>query len=225
MNSSYAALMKALISSIYDIDKQEIREEPLVGILKYKYSAESISYMQRIAQALMETDFINTETKLYLSDIDITYKDISEALTKNFNTVKSSVFYHIKKISSELPKTLIFSLLARDDRSKYQLEKCISKFEKLARGDINAQNVMLLDLSLRDGDEDFPIDDSEFDKFLELITPYCKKSIDRCNSKITPSMRRYYQYLLDTDQYMYGVIDNSSVDVQNYLRLKALLSG
>jgi len=196
---------KRLRNMICDIkdNMEHIRE--LDGDYKFRIIRKDIGENNlkcclMLYELIIDTKFISLETKIYLSNRSMNYRNVSEELkfeydiTSSESNVASKIFYDKSKILKNLTETMIDELCASklDVSEKYSdlLVKAIknNKYVSLVNG-------IALDIKLSDK-VSFDIDDKEFEKFLKVVEPYTMKKMREVENGINGDTLGYINYLM-----------------------------
>jgi len=212
-------LSKDVVRAYFDDDKM-YRERPKRAIISDSISEERQNLLRGYAELLIRTDYVNKYMKDYLliyeryEDVARANKSIRSESEISSSSVKSSIWYEVKKIKSDFGDRFLYDVLYYHNKD---ISIYVSKLNELrSKYGQCIVDVMKKNLSIEIPYNTFiyHINDTEFKRLLSIIKPYFQKEIINAVNSITQEMAGYYWFLLHNGEYLTGL------DRDRYLELK-----
>lgn len=209
------------------IDKNgNFRAVPRGYIGKQELSGDRLRLMEMILRLFLETDFLNPETRLYLSNRYITIAGVRESMINNGlydngelteSAVRNRIYRDQAKIESVFGDSFISDILMSNVKPIARYTEALGK-EFAKSGDNELKKGVRLNLA-----EDIistSIDDDEFDEFVEIIQPYLEPQMRFIEENLSARAVGYFNYVM-------GCPDKclSATDLERKNKLITLLTG
>lgn len=196
------SLSKGLKEVVCDlIDKEgNILERPLYKWIKLDISDERIEFLRQLVDLLLNTKWLNEETKMYLKDKFITKEGVYENLkysgrSVNLNTIRSNIHNDIKKVASAFGERFLVEVVGYPNSDITSYKKILAEIR------MKKSNTKLLDniaLQLPKGDDTTSVTQEEFDEFISIIKPYTRNQMRFISSELSNSVVGYIKYILSS---------------------------
>ena len=205
-------LLRKAVDAYYDSVNNRILDVPAGNTMNLKYGDKRSELVRRIVKVLMMTDFINDITKRYLRDGRETYKSIAYDLGMNVNTVKSSVWYYMRKFCSQINPSDFYEIMYNTNFDLANIERKVIQMELLvySKEDITEQLIVEVEKE----EINAVLSDSEFEVLLDTLRPYAKKVAQESISRLTADMKGYFWYLVEYE----AMLDGKDRENMNKLR-------
>ena len=221
-NVGYFKQLKELVYDFTD-SNGNVLNTPKGRIAKKELDDSIIKCLRRLVILLLHNDMLREETRIYISDLYITYNGVADKLKEkygkevNANTVQTKLWNDKGKITRYLGESMLVDLIEYQDIDKVEeyeerLDKAYEKF-----GNYKVLDNIALELpEITDKLVD-KIEQERFNQFIEIIGPYTKKHMEFISSMLDKDVISYCKYILSTNSLTGEDKDNKEV-------LKELLS-
>lgn len=182
----------------------ELLDKPVGSIAnKLDNDKELIDFFKQFVNLLVNTRMLCNETKIYITDMYITYKGVCDKLYEitgkepNFSTVQTKTYADKVKILRYFGDSFLVDLIYYKDKNSLgylteQLEKAYAKYGN--------SNLLRLGLALKIPDSEEMKDslpDEQFKEFISIIAPYTKSQMQFIESNLDKDALAYCRYLLN----------------------------
>lgn len=213
--------LKELVDCYYD--GSNILKEPVGRIGKKELPEEINSVLRQLVDLLLNTKMLCEESKLYITDVHITYDGIAKKLSEkydrdcNSNTVQTKVWSDKGKIIRFFGENMLVELIEyRDTKNMDRYNESLKLANKKYS---NARILSNIALKLPETEEIeiTEIKSDDFEDFIETVSPYSKRHMEFISSLISKEAVAYCRYILTAT-------DITDTDIENKNRLLNLLA-
>lgn len=161
------------------------------------------NFFKRLVWLLMNTSMTCEETKVYLSDMYITYKGVADRIaevtgrTPNVNTLQTKTYYDKMKVIKYFGDTFILDLVYMKDKKNlpYLNERLDMAYTKFSSSNLLGDK---LAVKLPEVTEAVTqLDDATFSEFLHVIAPYTRAQMQFIHDNVDLKAVAYCHYLLN----------------------------
>lgn len=184
---------------LYDFYKDKKIVEPAYVRITTKLDDKRIETIKKLVELVMNTDFFNEETKLFIGDYRIDYSGVADALSIKYNkevnkrTVASKINYMKTKFERTFGDRMLLDLViyTREDITEYS-QKISEELYKFISIDI-LDNI---DLNFEETNEIVTeVSEDDFSDFIDTIAPYTKKCKHIVEKSINKEVLAYIKHL------------------------------
>lgn len=184
-----------------------LRTMPIGLLAKRKISMGRFHLLQSFIKLIIETDIVNKETKLYISNPDISYRSVNRAMNElNGNvepeiperTTQSKIGYGRRKLMETFGEDIVTDIAFKtmnDDKIRIYEEKITKAYREYAGGsreDIRDGIALTLDKDSLCGE----LSDDKFDQFIDIIKPYLKHHMEAVSANMDEDSIGYFNNLM-----------------------------
>lgn len=220
-SSALLKQLKGLVHDFYVEDK--VLMEPVGRLSKKELPEDTIKFLSQFVDLLMNTRITCTETKLYISDLYITHRGIANEMElkglgrPNTNTIQTKIWNDKAKIIKLFGEGMLLELI--EYRNTSNLSHYNSQLSKAKEKYSNSRLLSNIALKLPDTTniKTTSVDSSEFDEFISIIRPYCKRHMSFISEQLPVEVVSYCKYILESK-------DVSDIDRDNRDKLLEIIA-
>ena len=177
------------------------REEPL-GMLQ-KLNQDRIDLLKDFIKLLMTTNIITRETRIYIKDPYISYRNVSEKINRelqngekevNSNTVSAKIQYDRKKLDTKFGTDFILDMMTQTKSLDKYREKIASAYVTYGTTNTKIRKNLLIDIPSDCVNAN--VSDEDFESFIDIIKPYIRSQVEFISNNLPQSSCGYFNYLL-----------------------------
>lgn len=203
---SFIKQLRIVVSAFWE--EEGIREIPLKSILDVKLGEDRIKVLRKIVKLVMQTNFADLYTQLYLSHPTYTYVTATqkgnEITMDNLTdtSVRGRIWYNVNKLSILLGSDSINDIIYHNTPTID-----IEQYEAILDKELTSYNTAELDqyiIPLYSASICKHLSKQDFLDLLDLIQPYSKPTVQLVKRSITPEMLGYLNYLISQGDLLDG---------------------
>lgn len=183
-------------------------EHPSLEFYGKKVDDEVVDVMYKMLRFLVESNFLNDATKLWLKSnagsVKLAVEEFNrrslEVVHLNFNTVKSKIQYDKKKVHEIFGSDALYNLIIYPEKNLEDINRKLMELERKYADDKDYMRALVIkppkDVMCRE------ITDTEWEWLYELLGTYSIKRIEKINKGeddvFTSRLYGYFNYLVAT---------------------------
>lgn len=192
--------LKKLIPCVID-NNGNFRTIPIGIVKRQELSEERIRIIQTFVRLLVNTNFLQPETKIYISNEYITIDGVYDKIKNGdytvdreatFNSVRNRIYRDQMKISNTFGNDIVTDLYSSSKKIDKYINIMAEQFAKLA--DSTLKDSLRLDIPKDCINSS--ITDDEFNNFIEIIKPYTEIKAKEVEDNIDNRVSGYFNYIL-----------------------------
>lgn len=192
--------LKKLIHCVVD-NNGNFRTIPIGMVKKLELPEERIRIIQTFVRLLVSTDFLQPDTRIYITNEYITIDGVYEKIKNGdytvgrevtFNSVRNRIYRDQMKISNTFGNDIVTDLYASSKKVDKYINIMAEQFAKLADSTLKDG----LRLNISKDCINSSVTDDEFNSFIEVIKPYTEIRMKEVEDSIDDRVAGYFNYLL-----------------------------
>ena len=202
MENNILKQIKGLIGDIYDSKENKVLTESKGRYSLLREDSQKLEAAILLANVLLNTAYFSLETRLAIKDPFSNCASVQNILREQYNKdfttnkIYQAWYRDRKKFVDDFGDTFVVNITTYRDKDITEQVKKLKTLYDLGIGDGIYANCIL---QLKVNDYQYEVDEQEFERFLKIIRPYVKASIEDVNKSLNPDVLAYVRYLITHD--------------------------
>lgn len=200
-NTGYFKQLKELINCYVDKDGR-VLTEPTGRIKEKGLDSSILSTLRRFVILLLDNKMVCEETRIYITDLYITYKGVADKMEKlygtkpNINTIQTKLWNDKGKIVRYFGESMLVDLIEYQDIDKVEMYEDKLNIAYAKFGNDKILKNIALDIPESSGEIVDDIEQERFEQLISVMAPYSKQHMKFISDNLDTEAIKYCRYIL-----------------------------
>ena len=198
-----SGLLKAYKEAVHCLyENGKVLDTPRGRYMNKNLDSDTIDVLRELVRLVIDNKMVTLETRLYISDIYITYKGVADKIQSltgelpNVNTVQSKIWSDKNKLVRYFGENVFLDLIEYNDKEKLPeyREKIMYAYQKYG----NDKVLNNLGINIPKCAMVSEVNQDDFNDFISAIGPYTKAHMKFVEDNLDRDVAGYCRYILSS---------------------------